>query len=112
MAELSAQLGRPLSLIAESDLNDPVMFTPRDEGGYGLTGQWDDDVHHMLHALLTGERQGYYADFGELPGLAKVLAGGVLPRRDVLQLPGPAARQADRPGQHPGLAVRGVPAEP
>ncbi|HEX4728680.1 MAG TPA: malto-oligosyltrehalose trehalohydrolase [Jatrophihabitans sp.] len=69
---LSAQLGRPLSLIAESDLNDPVMFTPRDQGGYGLTGQWDDDVHHMLHALLTGERQGYYADFGELSGLAKV----------------------------------------
>jgi len=69
---LSDELGRPLSLIAESDLNDPVMFTPRDQGGYGLTGQWDDDVHHMLHALLTGERQGYYADFGELPGLAKV----------------------------------------
>jgi maltooligosyltrehalose trehalohydrolase len=69
---LSSELGRPLSLIAESDLNDPVMFTPRDQGGYGLTGQWNDDVHHMLHALLTGERQGYYADFGELPGLAKV----------------------------------------
>ncbi|HET6210615.1 MAG TPA: malto-oligosyltrehalose trehalohydrolase [Jatrophihabitans sp.] len=73
VAELSGQLGRPLPLIAESDLNDPVMITPRDQGGYGLTGQWNDDVHHMLHALLTGERQGYYADFGELAGLAKVL---------------------------------------
>lgn len=70
---LSAELGRPLLLIAESDLNDPIMFTDRDEGGYGLDGQWDDDVHHALHALLTGERQAYYADFGSLSALAKVL---------------------------------------
>jgi maltooligosyltrehalose trehalohydrolase len=70
---LSGQLGRPLTLIAESDLNDPVMITPRSAGGYGLDAQWDDDVHHALHALLTGERQGYYADFGSLPVLAKVL---------------------------------------
>jgi maltooligosyltrehalose trehalohydrolase len=73
VAELSARLGRPLSLIAESDLNDPVMFTPREQGGYGLDAQWDDDVHHALHALLSGERHGYYADFGSLGGLAKVL---------------------------------------
>jgi maltooligosyltrehalose trehalohydrolase len=71
--ELSATVGHPLMLIAESDLNDPIMFTPRDKGGYGLDGQWDDDVHHCLHALLSGERQGYYDDFGSLAGLAKVL---------------------------------------
>jgi maltooligosyltrehalose trehalohydrolase len=70
---LSAELGRPLVLIAESDLNDPIMFTDRGDGGYGLDGQWNDDVHHALHALLSGERQGYYADFGSLPTLAKVL---------------------------------------
>jgi maltooligosyltrehalose trehalohydrolase len=70
---LSAELGRPLVLIAESDLNDPIMFTDRGDGGYGLDGQWDDDVHHALHALLSGERQGYYADFGSLSVLAKVL---------------------------------------
>ncbi len=70
---LSADQGRPLVLIAESDLNDPVMFTSRDQGGYGLDGQWDDDVHHALHALLSGERQGYYADFGSLSVLAKVM---------------------------------------
>ena len=70
---LSAELGRPLVLIAESDLNDPVIFTGRDEGGYGLDGQWDDDVHHALHALLSGERQGYYGDFGSLSVLAKVM---------------------------------------
>jgi maltooligosyltrehalose trehalohydrolase len=69
---LAERLGRPLGLIAESDLNDPVMITPRPEG-YGLTAQWDDDVHHALHALLTGERQGYYCDFGSLSVLAKVL---------------------------------------
>jgi maltooligosyltrehalose trehalohydrolase len=74
--DLSAQLGRPLLLIAESDLNDPIMFTDRSDGGYGLDGQWDDDVHHALHALLSGERQAYYADFGTMSALAKVLTRG------------------------------------
>jgi maltooligosyltrehalose trehalohydrolase len=72
---LSAHLGRPLSLIAESDLNDPRLITPREAGGYGLSAQWDDDVHHALHALLTGERQGYYGDFGSLECLETVLEG-------------------------------------
>ncbi|MFB9377878.1 malto-oligosyltrehalose trehalohydrolase [Kineococcus gynurae] len=67
-AALSTELGRPLSLVAESDLNDAVMVTPVADGGQGMTAQWADDVHHALHALLTGERQGYYADFGE-PGV-------------------------------------------
>ncbi|MEP7192652.1 MAG: malto-oligosyltrehalose trehalohydrolase [Actinomycetota bacterium] len=70
---LSAELGRPLVLIAESDLNDPIMVIDRARGGYGLDGQWDDDVHHALHTLLSGERQGYYSDFGSLSVLAKVL---------------------------------------
>jgi len=70
---LSSHLHRPLSLIAESDQNDPRLVTAREAGGYGLTAQWDDDVHHALHALLTGERQGYYVDFGSLPTLAKAL---------------------------------------
>ena len=72
---LSAHLGRPLSLIAESDLNDPKLITPREAGGYGLQAQWDDDVHHALHTLLTGERQGYYGDFGSLDCLQTVLEG-------------------------------------
>ncbi|WP_380168432.1 malto-oligosyltrehalose trehalohydrolase [Jannaschia sp. R86511] len=63
-AALADGLRRPLSLVAESDLNDAVMVTPTADGGLGMTAQWDDDVHHSLHALLTGERQGYYADFG------------------------------------------------
>src|SRR3954469_15008902 len=72
---LSTHLGRPLSLIAESDLNDPRLITPREANGYGLHAQWDDDVHHALHTVLTGERQGYYADFGSLESLEAVLTG-------------------------------------
>jgi maltooligosyltrehalose trehalohydrolase len=75
---LAGMLGRPLTLIAESDLNDPVMIRPRDQGGYGLAAQWDDDVHHALHALLTGERQGYYCDFGSLAVLAKTFTKAFL----------------------------------
>jgi maltooligosyltrehalose trehalohydrolase len=70
---LQVQVGRPLILIAESDLNDPVMITDQSAGGYGLDAQWNDDVHHALHALLTGERQGYYSDFGPISVLAKTL---------------------------------------
>ncbi|MFC5925046.1 malto-oligosyltrehalose trehalohydrolase [Micromonospora vulcania] len=73
---LSTHLGRPLSLIAESDLNDPRLITPREAGGFGLHAQWNDDAHHALHTLLTGERQGYYSDFGSLETLADVLTGG------------------------------------
>lgn len=75
---LSADLGRPLSLIAESDLNDPRLIAAREEGGLGLHAQWNDDFHHTLHTALTGESQGYYADFARAPmaGLAKTLTGG------------------------------------
>ncbi|WP_202422028.1 malto-oligosyltrehalose trehalohydrolase [Gordonia sp. SID5947] len=73
---LALELGRPLSLIAESDLNDPRLILPRRLGGYGLTAQWDDDIHHAIHAAVSGERQGYYADFGSLAGLSKALRGG------------------------------------
>lgn len=72
----SAHVGRPLSLVAESDLNDPVMFTPREAGGHGLTGQWSDDFHHAVHVALSGETTGYYADFEPLSALAKVLTRG------------------------------------
>ncbi len=73
---LAEQLGRPLSLIAESDLNDPRMITPRPEHGQGMTAQWDDDIHHAIHTAVSGERQGYYADFGSLATLAKTLRHG------------------------------------
>jgi maltooligosyltrehalose trehalohydrolase len=73
---LSRQLGRPLSLIAESDLNDPRLITPRERGGYGMTAQWDDDIHHAIHTAVSGERQGYYSDFGSLEALSNTLKHG------------------------------------
>jgi maltooligosyltrehalose trehalohydrolase len=76
VAELSTHLGRPLTLIAESDLNDPLLITPREDGGYGLDAQWSDDFHHALHVALTGETHGYYADFAPLGALAKVCERG------------------------------------
>jgi len=71
-AELAERLGRPLSLIAESDLNDDAMVTPTRDGGLGMTAQWADDVHHALHTYLSGERHGYYADFGTIEVLDHV----------------------------------------
>jgi len=65
--------GRTLWLIAESDLNDPRVVRPRDAGGYGIDAQWSDDLHHSLHALLTGEKTGYYSDFGTIAHVAKAL---------------------------------------
>jgi maltooligosyltrehalose trehalohydrolase len=73
---LAARLDRPLHLIAESDLNDPRLFTPRDAGGLGLAASWNDDVHPALHVAVTGETAGYYADFAAPTAIAKVLCGG------------------------------------
>lgn len=73
---LSTELGRPLSLVAESDMNDPRLITPRDQGGLGMTAQWDDDIHHAIHSAVSGEQQGYYNDFGTLETLATTLRHG------------------------------------
>ncbi|MFJ2024845.1 malto-oligosyltrehalose trehalohydrolase [Streptomyces sp. NPDC087897] len=72
---LAAEVGRPLGLIAESDLCDPRTTTPRPAGGLGLHAQWNDDFHHALHTALTGESRGYYADFARAPlaALAKTV---------------------------------------
>lgn len=65
--------GRPLTLIAESDRNDPLTVTPVAAGGLGMDMQWADDVHHGVHAWITGEREGYYGDFGTTEVLGRVL---------------------------------------
>jgi maltooligosyltrehalose trehalohydrolase len=73
--EQAKRLGRRVQVIGESDLNDPTVVRPPERGGYGLDGQWSDDFHHAVHATLTGERTGYYADFdGGVPMIAKAMA--------------------------------------
>lgn len=68
-AEIEKRMGHKKLLIAELDLNDPRYLDPPEKGGYGLDGQWIDEFHHALHALLTGERNAYYQDFGEIQQL-------------------------------------------
>jgi maltooligosyltrehalose trehalohydrolase len=75
-AELAQVLGRPLWLIAESADNNPKVVTARSAGGLGMDAQWNDDFHHALHAVLTGERLGYYGDFGEVDQLARAISQG------------------------------------
>jgi maltooligosyltrehalose trehalohydrolase len=70
---LEAAMGRHFVLIAESDLNDPRIVKAEEAGGYGLDAQWSDDFHHALFSVISGEREGYYADFGSLAQLAKSL---------------------------------------
>ncbi|MBT2532056.1 malto-oligosyltrehalose trehalohydrolase [Arthrobacter sp. ISL-48] len=75
---ISAETGRPKTLIAESDLNNPRLIYPRRANGYGLAGQWSDDFHHAVHVNVSGETTGYYGDFVSLGALAKVLKDGFL----------------------------------
>jgi maltooligosyltrehalose trehalohydrolase len=75
---LAERTGRTKWLVAESDRNDPGTVTPRGTGdtvgGLGVHGQWADDIHHAMHVALTGESQGYYADFAASEtSLAKVM---------------------------------------
>jgi maltooligosyltrehalose trehalohydrolase len=74
--EFGRQRRRRVHLFAESDLNDSRFVLPRKDGGYGLHGQWNDDFHHALHSLQTGEQSGYYADYGSLEHLRKALHCG------------------------------------
>jgi maltooligosyltrehalose trehalohydrolase len=71
--QLEAQLRHRFVVIAESDLNDPRLLWSRDRGGFALDAQWSDDFHHSLYTVLTGEKTGYYEDFGTLADLARAL---------------------------------------
>jgi maltooligosyltrehalose trehalohydrolase len=73
---LARRVGRIVPVIAESDLNDRRIIDPVRKGGYGLAGQWSDDFHHCVHTLLTGERNGYYQDFGRPGQFVKAYADG------------------------------------
>jgi maltooligosyltrehalose trehalohydrolase len=74
--DLAERTERKIYLIPESDLNDARVITSKEHGGYGLSAQWNDDFHHALHTVLTGERGGYYEDFGNLEHLAQAYAEG------------------------------------
>ncbi len=69
-------LDRPVHIVAESHDNDRHLVLPREAGGLGLDAVWSDDFHHALHAVLTGERGGYYADFGATAPLARAIEEG------------------------------------
>lgn len=71
---LEQHSGRTKVLIAELDLNNPRYINPPSKGGYGLDGQWIDEYHHALHAVVTGETSGYYEDFGKIEDLANALS--------------------------------------
>lgn len=72
------ELGRGACLIAESDLNDIRTVTPARQGGSGFDAQWNDDFHHALHTILTGEQNGYYCDFGTIEHMAKAYREGYI----------------------------------
>ncbi|MGB3491199.1 MAG: malto-oligosyltrehalose trehalohydrolase [Elainellaceae cyanobacterium] len=76
VTDLARQENRPFYLIAESDLNDPRVIRPRNQGGHGIHAQWCDDFHHSLHTLLTGESADYYQDFGRCEQFANTWTQG------------------------------------
>lgn len=98
---LSERLGRPLLLFGEADDNDPRWIRLREQGGLGLHAMWADDLHHAIHAYMTGERFGYYVDFGEIGQVASAFFRGSA-------LEGAYARYR---GRRWGRPLEGVPPE-
>jgi maltooligosyltrehalose trehalohydrolase len=70
------RLDRQIYVFEESSKNDPTHLQPHEINGWNLDGVWCDDFHHSLHALLTGERSGYYADFGTFEHFEKAYREG------------------------------------
>ncbi|THB71055.1 MAG: malto-oligosyltrehalose trehalohydrolase [Desulfovibrio sp.] len=73
---LSVELGKELWLIAETDENDSRYIKSNQEQGHGLTAMWSDDFHHSVHGYMTGEKTGFYMDFGELRHVAQAMEHG------------------------------------
>jgi maltooligosyltrehalose trehalohydrolase len=99
---LASQVSRPLFVVGETDLNDPRFVRSRDASGLGLDSAWADEWHHAVHAALTGERAGYYGDFGSVALLAKALRqawvydGSYSPYRDRIHGRSPRGLDGDR----------------
>jgi maltooligosyltrehalose trehalohydrolase len=73
---VAEKLNRKIYCIAESALNDTRLIRSRELGGYNIHAQWNDDFHHCLHVMLTGEKSGYYIDFVDLKDFAKAWKEG------------------------------------
>lgn len=97
--DYSKKTSRKLLLIAESDQNDPKIIRPGKLCGYGLDAQWLDDFHHALYTLLTGEKKGYYIDFGRMQDLVKSFREGYVYSGQYSRF---------RNGKH-GYSSRGIP---
>lgn len=67
--QFGAAEGRTILVTVESDENLPRYVLPAEQGGYAADALWSDDFHHTIHALLTGERKGYYQDFADADAL-------------------------------------------
>ena len=89
-------------VIAESDLNDPMIVRPAAAGGYGLDAQWSDDLHHALHAILTHGREGYYEDYGQASDVATALSQGFVYD---------GSRHSSFRGEAYGKSTEGIPIE-
>jgi maltooligosyltrehalose trehalohydrolase len=97
--QFAAEAGRDVTLVAETDENSPRYVGPREQGGYGLNGVWSDDFHHAAHALFTGEREGYYQDFGSAEQLVNAINEGFVYQGQTFQFwKGPRGEQ---PGNMP-----------
>lgn len=102
VAAVADELGRIVCVIAETDENDERVVRPAREGGFGLDGVWSDDFHHAIHAFFTGERKGYYQDFGRPEQIASALQHGFVFQGEPFQFWG---------GRPRGTSSAGMPAE-
>lgn len=76
---LATESGRHINLVLENGDNSASLLDPTEKPPHGkYRGQWNDDYHHVWRVLLTGETQGYYADYQEAPAdqLARALKSG------------------------------------
>jgi malto-oligosyltrehalose trehalohydrolase len=75
---------RHVHLVVENERNDADLLRS------GFDAQWNDDLHHVLHVLLTGETKGYYSDFAREPAqkLSRALEDGFVYRGDVSEFLG------------------------
>ena len=99
-------LNRRIHLIAESALNDTRVIRPRELGGFALDAQWNDDFHHSLHTALTGERTGYYRDYGGIADLARAWREGYVYTGQYSPFRQRGSRQ--QLAQRSGAAIRGL----